>query len=223
MSESPTWILFSRFTGISLLAVGGANAVVPEMHRQLVQLHPLLSERDFGALVGLAQAAPGPNVMVVGLLGFRVAGILGACCATAGMSLPPAVLSVALSRLWRGGAGAGRWQQPLADALLPLTVGLVLASSYTLVRGSGCRDCCSRWPWVVSPRWARCHRCCCSRERRCSRRPSGAEGQPSKTRTKVRGACFLRTQRVAASMKEMLTARLGDAVWLSPERCQRWL
>jgi chromate transporter len=137
MSESPTWILFSRFTGISLLAVGGANAVVPEMHRQLVQLHPLLSERDFGALVGLAQAAPGPNVMVVGLLGFRVAGILGACCATAGMSLPPAVLSVALSRLWRGGAGAGRWQQPLADALLPLTVGLVLASSYTLLRGSG--------------------------------------------------------------------------------------
>ena len=137
MSQTPEWILFSRFTSISLLAVGGANAVVPEMHRQLVLLQPLLSERDFGALVGLAQAAPGPNVMVVGMLGFRVAGVLGAACATAGMCVPPAVLSVALSRLWRGGTGSARWQQPLSEALRPLTVGLVLASSYTLLRGGG--------------------------------------------------------------------------------------
>ena len=63
---------------LSLLAFGGANAVIPEMQRQVVDVHHWMTAQDFAAMFALAQAAPGPNMMVVGLVGWRVAGVAGA-------------------------------------------------------------------------------------------------------------------------------------------------
>jgi chromate transporter len=130
--------LLSVFAPISLLAVGGANAVLPEMQRQVVDLHGWLDGPDFAALVALSQAAPGPNVMVVGLIGWRVAGAPGAVAATVAMCGPPAVLSVAAGR------ALGRFRHSLAgraftEGMAPLTVGLVLASAWALMRANGLR------------------------------------------------------------------------------------
>ena len=65
------------YAQLSLLAFGGANAVIPEMQRQVVDVHHWMTAREFAGLYALAQAAPGPNMMVVSLVGWRVAGVLG--------------------------------------------------------------------------------------------------------------------------------------------------
>ena len=67
-----------QFAMMSLLAFGGANAVVPEMHRQAVELRGWMTEREFTDMFAMSQAAPGPNVMLVTLIGYHVAGVAGA-------------------------------------------------------------------------------------------------------------------------------------------------
>ena len=53
--------LAAVFSQLSLLAFGGTNAVIPEMQRQVVDLHHWMSAQEFAALFALAQAAPGPR------------------------------------------------------------------------------------------------------------------------------------------------------------------
>ena len=68
-------VMAVQFAIMSLLAFGGANAVVPEIHRQAVDLRGWMNERQFADVFAIAQAAPGPNVMIVTLVGYHVAGI----------------------------------------------------------------------------------------------------------------------------------------------------
>jgi len=75
-------IIAVQFAVMSLLAFGGANAVVPEMHRQAVELRGWMSDRQFADLFAISQVAPGPNVMIVTLIGYQVAGLSGALVAT---------------------------------------------------------------------------------------------------------------------------------------------
>jgi chromate transporter len=65
------------FTQLSLLAFGGTNSVLPEMRRQVVEVHPWLTAHEFASLFAMAQAAPGPNMLVVTLIGWRVAALPG--------------------------------------------------------------------------------------------------------------------------------------------------
>ena len=81
------------FSVLSLVAVGGANAVLPEMHRQLVELRGWLDDATFAQLYALAQAAPGPNILVASVMGWRIAGGAGMAVATLGMLVPAAVLA----------------------------------------------------------------------------------------------------------------------------------
>ena len=89
-----------QFAIMSLLALGGANAVVPEIHRQAVDLRGWMTERQFADLFAISQAAPGPNVMIVTLIGYHVAGLWGAVVTTLAMCGPTAVLAAYLSRTW---------------------------------------------------------------------------------------------------------------------------
>ena len=118
---------------LSLLAFGGANAVIPEMQRQVVNVHHWMSAEQFAALYALAQAAPGPNMMVVSLVGWRVAGVAGALVATAAVALPSSVLTLAVSGLWFRFKDAP-WRKALQAGLQPVTVGLLMASAWLLMR-----------------------------------------------------------------------------------------
>jgi chromate transporter len=89
-----------QFAIMALLAFGGANAVVPEMHRQAVELRGWMTEREFTDMFAMSQAAPGPNVMLVTLIGYHVAGIAGALVTTLAMCGPTAVLAHFLGRTW---------------------------------------------------------------------------------------------------------------------------
>ena len=64
--------LFLHFVSLSLLSIGGAITTVPEMHRFLVSEQAWLSEAQFSNAIALAQAAPGPNVLFVAILGWTV-------------------------------------------------------------------------------------------------------------------------------------------------------
>ena len=70
------------FIQLSLLAVGGGNAIIPEMQRQVVDLHHWMSAREFSELFALAQASPGPNTMIAALIGWHVAGVAGLMVST---------------------------------------------------------------------------------------------------------------------------------------------
>ena len=123
--------LFLRFLTLSLLSIGGAMSTAPEMHRYLVVERGWLGEADFTTAIALAQAAPGPNVLFVPVLGFQVAGLAGAAAALLGILLPSTLLSLGVSR-W----GATRRDTPLVRAftagLAPVTVGLTFAAGWLL-------------------------------------------------------------------------------------------
>jgi len=94
------WALAIQFGTLSLMAFGGANAVLPEAHRQSVTLHHWMSDQDFAALFAIAQAAPGPNFQVCTLIGWKAAGLAGALVATAAMCAPSCLLTFWIAKLW---------------------------------------------------------------------------------------------------------------------------
>ena len=67
-----------QFAVLSLVAFGGANAVIPEIHHQSVEVRHWMTDQDFAALFAIAQAAPGPNFLVSTLVGWKAAGLPGA-------------------------------------------------------------------------------------------------------------------------------------------------
>jgi len=119
------------FSILSLMAVGGAVTVLPEMHRSIVEVHGWMSGTQFADLFALAQASPGPNILVVSLVGWKVAGLAGALVATAAMCVPSCVLTFAISGIWQRFRGA-RWLTALQDGLVPVTVGLIIAGGYLI-------------------------------------------------------------------------------------------
>lgn len=128
-------VLATQFAGLSLMAFGGANAVVPELHRQVVDAHHWMGDRDFAALFAIAQAAPGPNVMIVTLVGWKVAGLAGALVATLAMCAPACILAVSVAKIWDR-YRAAPWRTALAAGLAPVTVGLIAASAFLLIRAA---------------------------------------------------------------------------------------
>lgn len=156
------WLLFGHFLQLSLLAIGGAISTAPEMHRVTVDHYGWLTDAQFTASVALAQAAPGPNVLFVAVVGYHVAGLAGAAIAMAGILLPSTVLAVAVGRLGQ------RQPQRLAvravvAGLAPLTVGLVLSSVWILMQPQAGHPgawivfgatALLMWRTRVSPLWA---------------------------------------------------------------------
>lgn len=125
-------ILAADFAALSLLSVGGAVSVLPEMHRSLVDVQGWMTSREFSDLFALAQAAPGPNVLVVSLFGWQAAGMAGALVTTLAMILPSSLLTYYADRMFWRRAGATECREILDNGLAPITVGLVAASGVLL-------------------------------------------------------------------------------------------
>ena len=131
------WGLLLHFATVSLLAVGGAIATAPEMHRFLVTQQHWLTDAQFTASVALAQAAPGPNILFVAVLGWNVAGLAGALVSMLGIMLPSSVLALFATR-WGSRRRETRGVRAFTSGMAPLTVGLLLSTGWVLaepVRG----------------------------------------------------------------------------------------
>ena len=120
------------FAQLSLLAFGGTNSVLPEMQRQVVDVHGWLTAHEFAALFALAQAAPGPNMLVVTLIGWHVAGLPGALATTLAVAGPSSVLTFLTYRLWFRFREV-RWRRLLQGGLMPVTAGLIMAGAVLLI------------------------------------------------------------------------------------------
>lgn len=123
------------FAQLSLLAFGGTNSILPEMQRQVVDVHPWITRQEFAALFALAQAAPGPNMLVVTLIGWRVAALPGALVATLAVATPSSILTFLTGRLWERFRHAA-WRQAVQRGLMPVTSGLVMASAALLIHST---------------------------------------------------------------------------------------
>jgi chromate transporter len=132
---NPILTLAWTFALMSLFAVGGANSAIPEMHRIAVDVQHWLTDKQFADVFAISQLSPGPNVLIVTLIGYSVAGVAGALVATLAMCVPTAVLAYFVSRILARSSHA-RWPAILQAALVPLSIGLMGASGFILVRTS---------------------------------------------------------------------------------------
>ena len=164
LSSADAWTLFVSFASLSLLAIGGAIATVPDMHRTLVSEHLWLSDSQFNASIALAQAAPGPNVLFVALLGWNVGlnaagGVLstavawlsamtGMTLAMAGMLLPSTTLTLLASR-WAHEHRELRAVRAFKQGLAPVVVALLVATGW--IMSVGLAPTVAHWPlWLLT-------------------------------------------------------------------------
>lgn len=127
--------LWAHFMVLSLLAVGGAITTAPDMQRYLVGQQGWMTDGQFTTGVAIAQAAPGPNILFVAVMGWHVAGAAGVLAAMGGILAPSSLLAFAV----------GRWGRRRADSLVlrcftagltPLTLGLLLSTGWVLTAPS---------------------------------------------------------------------------------------
>jgi len=135
MDQSPLLTLFGYFVVLSLFAVGGANAAIPEMHRVAVEVMGWMSDKQFADMFAMSQLSPGPNVIIVALIGFHVAGLAGAGVAIVAMCGPTCVLAFFVARTWDRFKDA-RWRIAVQAGLVPVSLGLIGASAFVLARAA---------------------------------------------------------------------------------------
>ncbi len=139
MTTSDWLALFGHFLSLSLLAVGGAIALAPDMHRYLVDERQWLTDPEFASSIALAQAAPGPNALFIALLGWNVglntggygAAFLGMLLAMAGVLIPSTTLTYSASR-WAHKNRTRRSVRAFKLAMAPVVVALLLATAWLL-------------------------------------------------------------------------------------------
>jgi chromate transporter len=127
--------LAGYFALMSLFAVGGANAAVPEMHRLAVEVMHWMTDRQFSDIFAIAQVTPGPNVIIVTLIGYHVAGIPGAIVTTLAMCGPTCIFAFFVGRTWERFKTAN-WRVVVQNGIVPVSVGLIAASAYIMARAA---------------------------------------------------------------------------------------
>ena len=144
------WLnLFLYYLSLSLLAVGGAISLAPDMQRYLVERNGWLTDVQFSASIAIAQAAPGPNVLFIALLGWNVGlnaggagtggwalGLLGAALCMLGTMWPSATLTWLATR-WAQRNSERRSVRAFKQGMAPIVIGLVMATAWVLGRAQG--------------------------------------------------------------------------------------
>lgn len=156
------WLqLFLYYLSLSLLAVGGAIATAPDMHRFLVEKQAWLADPQFNASIAIAQAAPGPNVLFIALLGWNVGlnaggaglpgwalGALGMAVCMVGVMLPSSLLTWLATR-WGHRNRERRGVRAFKQGMVPVVIGLLLATTWVLAQGHG--GLATAWPlWLAT-------------------------------------------------------------------------
>jgi chromate transporter len=135
MSFHDLGALFLHFLSLSVFATGGAIALASDMHRYVVDEHAYITHTQFVNSIALAQAAPGPNILFVTVMGWQIAGVWGALATTFGLSIPSLVFPFVVSRLGRM-AQFQRSLRALQRGLGPVAIGLMASTCYLFVRGA---------------------------------------------------------------------------------------
>ena len=124
------------FALLSLVSVGGIPSVMPEMQRLVVDVQGWMSAAEYTQLFAIAQAAPGPNVLVTALIGWKVAGLAGGLVALGAFCGPAGVLAYSIGGYWDRMRDAP-WRKVLQRALIPISVGFIVSGGYVLATPQG--------------------------------------------------------------------------------------
>ncbi len=146
------WLaLLLQYMMLSMLSISGAITTVPDMHRYLVAQQGWLSDAQFSASVAIAQAAPGPNVLFVALMGWNIGlnaggglgagpkawalGLLGLCTTMLGIMLPSTTLTYFVTR-WGHRNRELRAVRAFKQGMAPIVIGLLIATGWILANGN---------------------------------------------------------------------------------------
>ncbi len=121
------------FALLSLLAVGGGTAVLPEMQHMTVQQFHWVTDQQFRDIYSLGQVAPGPNMLMVMVIGYRIAGVAGAAVVTFAFFLPDCALTLFANRMWQRYADSP-WRQAIQRGMAPIAIGLMLSGTFAIAR-----------------------------------------------------------------------------------------
>jgi chromate transporter len=153
----PDWLsLLGHYMALSLLCVGGAITTAPDMHRFLVQEKAWLTDPQFSASIAIAQAAPGPNVLFTGLMGWNVGlnagglptALLGMLLCLGGIMLPSSVLAFATAQ-WSHRNRDLRAVRAFKQGMAPVVIALLVATGWILATANGYEA--KNWPtWAVT-------------------------------------------------------------------------
>ena len=123
------------FAYLSLLTVGGGMAAFPEMKLLTVDVHRWLTFPQLVHLYSVGQMAPGPNMMMIVPIGEWAGGFLGAIVTVIAFFGPTALLAFVVARL-RKRLERWRWRPSIQQGLAPVSIGLLLAGSFTMARAA---------------------------------------------------------------------------------------
>ena len=150
------FLLFLNYMLLSMLSVGGVISTAPEMHRYLVDQQHWLIDAQFNSSIALAQAAPGPNVLFVALLGWNIgmnaggiaSAMLGMLITMTGILLPSTTLAYLTSR-WAHRNRELRGVRAFKQGMGPIVIALVIATGWILA--SAHHDPVRDWPlWLLT-------------------------------------------------------------------------
>ena len=151
------WIaLFLHYLSLSLLSIGGAITTAPDMHRFLVDQQGWLTDAQFNASIAIAQAAPGPNVLFIALLGWNVGlnaggmlnGLLGVLVAMTGILIPSTTLTY-LAASWGHRNRELRAVRAFKQGMAPIVVALLIATGWILATANS--GTLKDWPlWLAT-------------------------------------------------------------------------
>jgi len=133
MAKDDLLALFLHFLMLSAMAIGGTQTVMPDMYRFVVDAHQWITGKQFTDAYALAQAAPGPNVMYVSLVGWQVAGWQGALATTLALVIPSTTFALLYARVSARDPDAPLWRA-IRRGLAPIAIGLTLSSGWVLMR-----------------------------------------------------------------------------------------
>ena len=152
--------LFMHYLSLSLLSVGGAISTAPDMHRYLVEQRHWLTDAQFNASIAIAQAAPGPNVLFIALLGWNVGlnaggvitGLLGIFTTMLGILIPSTTLTYVTAQ-WGHRNRELRAVRAFKQGMAPIVIGLLIATGWILVLANttGGGNALKDWPiWLLA-------------------------------------------------------------------------
>jgi len=133
MDRSELGGLFLHFLLLWFIAVGGPSAILPDIHRYIVEVRQLLTSAQFAEIYTLAQVAPGPNVMYVTLMGWYLAGWRGAAATTIPLLIPATTLTLLIGHLNERYPNA-RLGRAVRRGVTPITIGLMFSGATILAR-----------------------------------------------------------------------------------------
>ena len=155
------WLaLFMHYLSLSLLSIGGAIATAPDMHRFLVEQNHWLTDAQFNASIAIAQAAPGPNVLFIALLGWNVGmnaggmltGAAGVVVTMFGILMPSSILTY-MSAQWGHRNRNLRAVRAFKQGMAPIVVALLIATGWILgtANSGGDGSALKNWPmWLLT-------------------------------------------------------------------------